>query len=126
MKTAVYILGFFFFVSGMAYSQNATVKAKLTEAKKIEMLISYVRDLKGAVFIRNGTEHDAKGAAEHLAMKRDKAGKRIKTAVEFIVNIASKSSVSGKPYSIKFADGKTVSAQQALAEELKRIEKLNN
>ena len=39
------------------------------EKKKIEFLISSVENLKGAKFIRNGTEHDGKEAAEHLRMK---------------------------------------------------------
>ncbi len=100
------------------------VVAKLSEEQKIEMLIEYIKNLKDAVFIRNGSEHSAEEAAEHLAGKRKKAGTKVKTAVEFIVHVGSKSSMSGKPYMIKFKDGHTETSQALLAEELKRIEKL--
>jgi len=46
----------------------------------------------------------------------------VSTAREFIERIASKSSMSGRPYHVKFADGKTMLASQFLSEELKRIE----
>ncbi len=42
------------------------------EKKKIEFLISSVENLKGAIFIRNGSEHDGKAAAEHLRLKLEK------------------------------------------------------
>ena len=38
--------------------------APIPEARKIEALIQAVADLQGAVFIRNGTEHAPKEAAE--------------------------------------------------------------
>lgn len=103
----------------------AGAQVKYTEEQKIKMLIDHIAGLKNAVFIRNGAEHDAKAAAEHLAKKRKNAGKKIKTAVEFIVNIGSRSSTTGKPYFVKFGDGKTVPSAQVLADELKRIEKEN-
>lgn len=105
--------------------KSAAFYPKLTEEEKIAKLIAYVRNLKGATFIRNGSNHTPAEAADHMAMKRKKAGKRISTAVQFIVGCASKSSVSGKDYLVKLADGKTVKAMELLVEELKRIEKEN-
>lgn len=102
-----------------------TALPKLTEEEKINKLIDYVRNLKGAVFIRNGSEYTPAQAADHLAMKRKKGGNKIKTAVQFIVYCASKSSVSGKDYMVKMADGKMVKTLDLLVEELKRIEKEN-
>lgn len=72
---------------------------------RIEHLISAVEKLKGAVFIRNGTEYDPKAAGSHLRMKLKKAGDRVKTAEDFIDGIAAKSSTSGKPYQIRMSDG---------------------
>ena len=43
------------------------------EKKKIEFLISSVENLKGAKFIRNGSEYDGKEAAKHLRMKLQNA-----------------------------------------------------
>jgi len=97
------------------------VKA-LSETQKIELLLKFVESLKGASFIRNGEAHKPAEAAAHLRMKWEKAGKRVKTAVDFIEVCASKSSVSGKPYTIKMADGKELPSRDVLMQELKRIQ----
>ena len=94
----------------------------LTEAGKIEALIASVERLPGAVFIRNGSEHDARQAAEHLRKKWKYAGKRVKTAEDFISCCASASSMSGTKYRIRFADGHSVYAQDYFREQLRRIE----
>jgi hypothetical protein len=96
--------------------------APVTEAQKIEALIQAVADLQGAVFIRNGSEHPPKEAAEHLRLKWKNAGRRVKTAPEFIQYCASGSSMSGKPYEIRLEDGRTVLARDWLWTELKRME----
>jgi len=100
---------------------NAT---KLTEEQKINLLIKYVAGLEGATFIRNGDAHAAKDAAEHLQMKRRKAGSKVKTAREFIDGLASESYLSGEPYQIKMKDGKVYPSRDILLKELARIEKL--
>jgi hypothetical protein len=98
------------------------IGAPLTEEQKIDALIHSVAVLPDAQFIRNGQAHDGKEAAEHMQMKRRYAGDRIKTASDFITCCASRSSVSGKPYQIRFANGETVDAEVFLRAELKRIE----
>jgi hypothetical protein len=94
----------------------------LTESQKTDHLIAYVASLEGAVFIRNGSEHSPGEAAEHLQMKREKAGSRITTAIDFIEKVATKSSMSGKPYQIRFANGKTFSCETVIKVELKKLE----
>lgn len=89
------------------------------EQNKILFLISSVETLEGAKFIRNGSEHDGNEAADHLRMKLKMAGGRVKTADDFIRLCASKSSMSGKPYLIRFADGKTVEADVYFRDKLK-------
>jgi hypothetical protein len=96
--------------------------APLTEQQKIDALIHSVETLPGAQFIRNGSAHDAKAAVEHLQMKRNYAGDRIKTANDFIECCASRSSLTGLPYQIRFADGKTEDAAVFFRAELKLIE----
>ena len=103
--------------------QTTLAPKKYTEEQKITELINYVRNLEGATFIRNGSEYSAKAAAEHLEMKRDKAGSRIKTAREFIEQLASESSMSGKKYQIRMKDGKTYFSRDVLMKELQRLEK---
>jgi hypothetical protein len=89
------------------------------EKKKIDFLISSVENLKGAKFIRNGTEHDGKEAAEHLRMKLQNDVGQVKTADDFIRLCASKSYISGKPYLIRSSDGKTIKSEQYFREKLK-------
>ena len=60
MVTVFVILALF---SGAVSAQNNI------EKKKIEFLISSVENLKEAIFIRNGSEHNGKEAAQHLRMK---------------------------------------------------------
>lgn len=96
--------------------------ATLTESQKVDLLISKIAELKGAVFIRNGTEHGAKEAAEHLQLKRGKAGKRFDTAEQFIECCASKSSLSGSDYLIRFSDGHTEKAGDFLRQQLKQLD----
>lgn len=96
--------------------------AQKNEAQKIEALIASVETLPGAVFIRNGSEFDGKQAAAHLRKKWNYAGKRIKTAEQFISYCATESSMSGKKYKIRFADGRTVDSANFFHQQLRQIE----
>jgi hypothetical protein len=94
----------------------------LNEEEKITYLIQCVEQLNNATFIRNGVSHDAKAAAAHLRMKREKAGKRIKTVEQFIDWVASQSSITGTPYQIVYANGKRIDAKTFYQNCLKKIE----
>jgi exo-beta-1,3-glucanase (GH17 family) len=89
------------------------------EKKEIEFLISSVENLKGAKFIRNGSEYNGKEAAKHLRMKLQNARGKVQTADDFIRLCASKSYVSGKPYMIRSSDGKTINSEEYFREKLK-------
>ena len=99
----------------------AQATGALTEDEKIERLIRSIADLKDATFIRNGDEHTAAEAAGHLRTKWQRGKKHVKTADDFIEKIASKSSISGKPYTIRFKDGKEVESGTYLRDELKKL-----
>lgn len=73
---------------------------------EIDELLDFI-ETSGARFIRNGTEYSAAEGVQHLREKLARAGDRVKTADDFIAGIASKSYLSGKPYMVKFADGRT-------------------
>ena len=89
------------------------------EKKKIEFLLHEIEQLKGAKFWRNGSSYSPKQAADHLRMKLgSKAGSRVKTVRDFIEGIASKSSMSGKPYEIEFENGTKVQANTFLYKKL--------
>jgi len=88
----------------------ASDPSAMSAAQEIEALIKAVASQNGAVFIRNGSEHSASDAADHLRRKLRSAGSRVNTADQFIEHIASKSSTSGNPYALRLANGKTVDA----------------
>lgn len=92
-----------------------------TEAQKIEALIRAVEQLQGAKFVRNETEHDAGKAGGHLRLKLRESRGRCRTAEEFIRVCASGSSVSGKPYRIRFADGSVQTSEAFLRARLKEL-----
>lgn len=98
-----------------------TKKTTLTEKEKIEVLISSIEHLKNAKFNRNGSLYDASTAAKHLRMKWNKAGDNIKTAQEFIEQIASKSSMTGLEYKIIYSDGREISARKYFYDKLKTL-----
>lgn len=101
----------------------ATAAEPAEENKKIEALITHVENLKGARFVRNDKEYDAKNAAKFLRAKWDSGREEIKTAKDFIEKAASVSSTSGKPYLIRFEDGKETKSGEYLLAELKKLEK---
>lgn len=107
------------------FGTQPNAQQSLTESQKIDHLVSFVRNLRGAIFIRNGSEHTPNDAANHLQMKREKAGARIKTAKDFVEKIATKSSVSGDLYLIRFANGKEFPCQMVLFNELKKLEEVS-
>ena len=92
------------------------------EQARIDKLIRYVETQKGMVFIRNGSEYSCEQAAKFLRGKMESMGKDVTSARDFIERIASKSSMSGKPYQVRLVDGTTLLAAHYLTEELKRIE----
>jgi hypothetical protein len=91
------------------------------EDARIEQLLSGLRALQGAKFVRSGKQYDGKAAEEHLRMKLEKAGERVQTAEQFVDGVASKSYLTGKPYQIQFADGRVVTAGEYLHGLLKKM-----
>lgn len=90
-----------------------------SEAAKIQYLIASVEALEGAKFIRNGSAHDARAASGHLRLKLRAAGNKVKTAEDFIKFCASRSSITGEPYLVQFADGTTVKSEVFFRNKLK-------
>lgn len=97
--------------------------APLTDAEKIEALILAVEARKDLQFIRLDNVHTAGEAAGMLRVKLAFAGDRVKTVDDFIDHVAT-ASQSGRPYFVRYADGKEVSSAEFLRQELKRIERV--
>ncbi len=94
------------------------------EQSRIDRLIRFIETQKDMKFIRNGTEYSCEEAGRFLRGKMDAMGGEVTSAREFIERIASKSSMSGTPYQVKFADGRLIPAAKFLGDELKRLERL--
>jgi hypothetical protein len=92
------------------------------EQTKIDYLVGEVRT-SPAIFLRNGREYAADHAASHLARKLKFAGKRVQTARDFVVGIASRSQETGKAYEIRWPDGKRQLLSEWLFERLEHYEK---
>ena len=86
---------------------------------EIEYLLQYI-ETSGCSFYRNGTWYDGAHAGAHLRTKYDYLASRdnISTAEDFIDKAATKSSVSGKPYKIRCADGLEVESGPRLRQVL--------
>lgn len=95
----------------------------LTEPEKIDRLIAYVANLRGAMFVRNGEDRGPADAAKHLQLMREKAGDRVRTAQDFIRLCVSHSALSDDAYLIRLPDGRTRAAEDVLREELAKIER---
>lgn len=92
------------------------------EQQRIDYLIQSLSSVPGAVFIRNGSEYGAQDAQKHLREKLAFGGQRVKTAEIFIDYCASQSSITHRPYQIRFADGRTTNTSTFLRERLKEFD----
>jgi len=103
---------------------NAVDRLPVEEAR-IEYLLAFVASLHDAQFIRNGTAYDSTAAVEHLRTKLSLAGSRVKTAEDFIRYCGSESAVSGRPYEIRFPDGRVVLSADFLRQKLIDFDRAN-
>lgn len=108
--------------TGAPRATAPAAQTALSETAKIQALIGTVEKSRSLVFIRNGSEHDPVQAASHLRLKWKNAGKRVRTAEDFIRYCATGSSMSGKPYRIRFADGRVEDSAVYFHSQLRRIE----
>ena len=109
------------FVHG-ALSATVPPAAPLSDAEKIEALIVVVEARKDLQFIRLDIVHTAGEAARMLRVKLAFAGDQVKTVDDFIDHVAT-ATQSGKPYFVRYPDGREVTSAEFLRQELKRIER---
>jgi phage-related protein len=93
-----------------------------SEQARIDRLIEYVRSRHDVVFVRNGSDYSCEDAANFMRGKLKAMGAQVSTAQQFIEQIATKSSMTGQPYTSRFADGKTMPLAQFLSDELRRMD----
>jgi len=104
LTIATFWLFLLFAASSSLYAESPAV-----EKQKIEALIKQVSDLKEAKFIRNGSTYEVSSAVRLLHGKWD-------------AKIASVSGTSGKPYLIRFKDGREITSREYLLAELQKLE----
>lgn len=80
------------FASGQLYAGSLE--------QELDYLFSEV-EKSGCTFIRNGSEHDSADAADHLRLKSRRGKKYYDDIDQFIDRLATKSSWSGKAYSVQ-------------------------
>ena len=83
---------------------------------EIKHLIEYIDNSK-CTFIRNGKEYNTKEALVHIQNKYEYTKRWIKSAEDFIKYAATKSSMSGQPYTVR-CDGREILCAEWLSEEL--------
>jgi uncharacterized protein DUF5329 len=109
----------------LAGSGLSMVQAQIlpgSEKQKIEALIKQVANLKDVKFVRNGSAYNADSAAVFLRRKWEANASEVKTARDFIDKVASFSGTSGKPYLIRFKDGKEIQSRDFLVAQLKKLD----
>ena len=93
------------------------------EARQIETLITIVERLTDAAFIRNGRPYDAAAAAEFLRRKWRHRETEVRSADDFIEQVASSSTTTGRPYLVRFSDGREIPCSAFLRTELSKLRK---
>jgi hypothetical protein len=112
-------------IAVMLVSVHAGAEKKADDAKQEDLdatiahLLEYVRTA-DVIFIRNGKEHSAEDATEHIEKKYNHYKKKIKTPEDFIEKSATKSMMSGKLYQIRLKDGTVITCKDWLLAELER------
>ena len=101
----------------MLLSYQISCAAGTTE--EIESLLLFIEQSECA-FIRNGKQHDALKAREHIEKKYVYYKDRITSAEDFILYSATKSSITGEPYSV-ICDGANMATSDWLKAELAEL-----
>jgi hypothetical protein len=82
---------------------------------EIQYLLETIEE-SGCTFVRNWSEHPADEARSHMEMKYDYAKDKITQTEQFIKYIATKSSITGKEYTIRCEDDELSQCRMAHAE----------
>ena len=91
-------------------------RSPATDAE-IDFLLEHVRTSQ-LVFIRNGKQHDAAEAHEHMMTKYRHFDRKIDSSEAFIEYSATRSLISGRPYRIRLPGGREMDAAPYLLEQL--------
>jgi hypothetical protein len=82
------------------------VASAATERDRIERLLTLIEQATDVSYVRNGTAYDAATAVRFLRAKWDFARAKVRTAEDFIREVATQSGTTGAPYRIRYHDGR--------------------
>ena len=100
---------------------SKALSANQTSAKNVDETIAYLLDYvskSDCTFIRNGESHTGVEASGHLNAKYNYFKSAIKSPEDFIQMVATKSTLTGKPYLVKTIDGTVISCADWLGKVL--------
>ena len=110
------------FVALLTAGASSAAVAPTTAARtEIEQLLAFVAK-SGCQFNRNGTWYPAPEASAHLAKKERYLEERgqIASAEDFIAKAATKSSMTGRPYTVRCGPEPAIASDEWLTAELRR------
>ena len=106
-------------ILGMLIQKSLYLQAADTTEHEVRLLIDAIAASR-CDFNRNGRQHTAEEAAAHLELKYARAGKHIDSADEFITQLESSSSFTGRPY-LMSCEGDTLPAEDWMIDALEQI-----
>ncbi len=83
----------------LVFAGYATAEPDAETEAEIERLLQQVAG-SGCEFQRNGRDHDAASAAQHLRLKLHNGSRYVNSTEQFIDRLATRSSWSGKAYTV--------------------------
>ena len=98
--------------------QSASADVPAEQKPEVEHLLEFVRQ-SDCIMVRNGTEHSGEDAVSHIQKKYDYFKDDITATEEFIEYSATKSTMTGKYYTIRCREKEEIRTQDWLLEELR-------
>ncbi|MDR2461558.1 MAG: DUF5329 family protein [Deltaproteobacteria bacterium] len=111
-----------FFTLFIAFSANIALALEGAELQRVNLLLDLFATNTDLIMVRNGAQYPVERAITHLRNKLSSSPVEINTAEEFIDLLASKSSVTGKPYTIIFPNGRNIHSSLYFHELLQQVD----
>jgi hypothetical protein len=97
----------------LLYAAPGQAGEDTTTQEELKQLFTLVEQ-SNCVFTRNGSDHDSADAADHLRLKSRRGKSYYSTVGQYIDRLATKSSWTGKPYSVQCPGEEPQSSNQWL------------
>ena len=108
-------------INGLALANSTQGGLSVADRAKIERLIAVVENLSDAQFVRNGRAYGSATAGKFLRAKWKDREASVHSVDEFIQNVATRSSTTGRPYLIRFNAARELPLAEFLRSELGKL-----